>query len=96
MYGKIKAKLSYKVIVLVVLAMWVVGLTLISRALSIWIIGASVALVGMGIGIVFPAALVWIGETVSVSFRGCFALVNLWRSYAATLVIVGLPSPKVA
>lgn len=70
MYGKIKSRLSYKMIVLIALSLWTVGFTAISQASSSVIIAASVALFGIGQGMVIPATMVWAGETVATSFRG--------------------------
>lgn len=70
MYGKIKSRLSYKMIVLIALSLWAVGFTAISQASSSVIIAASVALFGVGQGMVIPAIMVWAGETVATSFRG--------------------------
>lgn len=70
MYGKIKSRLSYKMIVLIALSLWTVGFTAISQASSSVIIAASVALFGVGQGMVIPAIMVWAGETVATSFRG--------------------------
>jgi len=69
-YGKIKSVLSYRLIVLVSLALWAIGFLSISQIANIWIIVVSVALFGVGQGIIVPAAMVWIGELVPVSFRG--------------------------
>ena len=70
MYGRIKSKLSYKMIILITLALWIVGFTVISQAFSAWIIGASVMLIGIGRGMLAPSLMIWTGETVPVSFRG--------------------------
>lgn len=70
MYGKIKSRLSYKMIALIALSLWTVGFTAISQASSSVIIAASVALFGVGQGMVIPATMVWAGETVAISFRG--------------------------
>ncbi|MFC1962808.1 MFS transporter, partial [Chloroflexota bacterium] len=70
MYGKIKTRLSYKMIVLITLALWTVGFTTISQTSSALIIAVSLALFGVGRGIVQPALPVWVGEIVPVSHRG--------------------------
>lgn len=70
MYGRIKSRLSYKMIVLIALALWTVGFTTISQVFSGWLIAASIALVGIGLGMVFPTVMLWVGEIVPVSFRG--------------------------
>jgi MFS family permease len=70
MFGRIKSRLSYKMIILITLALWTVGFTTISQVSSFWIIGASVALFGVGPGMLLPAVMVWVGEIVPISFRG--------------------------
>ncbi len=83
MYGRIRAKLSYKAIVLVTLALWVAGFTAISQVFSSWLIGLSIMLFGIGMGMVMPAVPVWAGELVPVSFRGRIT------SYIATFAYTG-------
>ena len=83
MYGRIRAKLSYKAIVLIALALWVAGFTAISQALSSWLIGLSIVLFGIGTGMIMPAVPVWAGELVPVSFRGRIT------SYIATFSYTG-------
>ena len=83
MYGRIRAKLSYKAIVLIALALWVAGFTAISQAFSSWLIGLSIVLFGIGTGMVMPAVPVWAGELVPVSFRGRIT------SYIATFTYTG-------
>lgn len=70
MYEKIKSRLSYKLIAFIALSLWTVGFITISQASSSVIIAASVALFGVGQGMVIPATMVWAGETVAISFRG--------------------------
>jgi len=70
MYEKIRSRLSYKMIALIALSLWTVGFTTISQASSSVIIAASVALFGVGQGMVIPATIVWAGERVAISFRG--------------------------
>jgi len=69
-YWRIKAGLSYKMVVLITLAIWAVALITISQVSSVWLIAASVALFGIGLGMLIPTVLVWIGEIAPVSFRG--------------------------
>ena len=70
MYGRIRARLSYRAIVLSALALWAAGFTIISQVFAIWVIFFSIALFGVGMGMVMPAVLVWVGELVPASFRG--------------------------
>ena len=83
MYGRIKSRLSYKMIVLIALSLWTVGFTTISQGFSVWIIGVSVVLFGIGQGMVFPAVMVWVGEIVPISFRGRII------SYLITFGVIG-------
>jgi len=83
MYGRIKSKLSYRMIVLIVLALWTVAFTTISQGSSGLVIAAAVALFGIGGGMISPAVMVWAGETVAISFRGRIV------SYLATFGYIG-------
>ncbi|UCF56082.1 MAG: MFS transporter, partial [Deltaproteobacteria bacterium] len=83
MYGRIKEKLSYKMIVVTALALWAVGFTTISQMPYSWIIGPSIALFGIGQGMVLPTLMVWVGALVPISFRGRIS------SYLATFGYVG-------
>lgn len=83
MYGRIKSRLSYKMIVLIVLASWTVAFTTISQGSSGLVIAAAVALFGSGGGMLSPAVMVWAGETVAISFRGRVV------SYLATFGYIG-------
>jgi len=82
-YGRIKSRLSYKQVVLIALFLWILGLTSISQVSSGWMIAVSVAIVGIGQGMVQPAIPAWIGEIVPVAFRGRVT------SYLSTLGYVG-------
>jgi ACDE family multidrug resistance protein len=82
-YGRIKSRLSYKMIVLAGLGLWAVGFTAISQAYSVLTIVVSSALIGIGRGVVDPALPVWVGEIVPVSFRGRIT------SYLTTIGYVG-------
>lgn len=83
MYRSIRSRLSYKMIVLITLALWTVGFTTISQALSGLIIASSVTLLGIGQGMVLPTVVVWTGKTASISFRGRII------SYLATFGFLG-------
>ncbi len=82
-YGKIKARLSYKGIVLIILALWVAAFTTISQAFSVWLLVFSIVLFGIGLGMTMPTVPVWVGELVPASFRGRMT------SYIATFSFVG-------
>lgn len=83
MYGRIRAKLSYKAIVLITMALWAAGFNAISQAFSSWLIGLSVVLFGIGMGMIMPAVQVWVGELVPASFRGRIT------AYIATFTYTG-------
>ncbi|MDW7726877.1 MAG: MFS transporter [Candidatus Methanoperedens sp.] len=69
-YGKIRARLSYKKIVLTAALLWIAGFAVLSYGYLLQIIAVSVAFFGIGQGMVMPAVMVWAGETVSPVFRG--------------------------
>ncbi len=84
MYGRIKSKLSYRIIVFLALALWTVGFTAVSQAFHPLMIATSVVLFGIGQGMVMPTVMVWVGEIVPVvSFRGRFS------SYLGTFGFIG-------
>jgi ACDE family multidrug resistance protein len=70
MYGRIRAKLSYKTIVVTALALWAIGFATLSRASTSFLVGLSVAFFGAGQGMVMPTVQLWAGELVPASFRG--------------------------
>jgi len=82
-YGKIRERLSYKTILAIALGLWTLGFSAISQSYAIGIIVASVGLFGVGQGLVMPAVMVWVGESVPASFRGRIS------SYLATFGFVG-------
>ena len=82
-YGKLRERLSYKMIILIALALWSIGFIAIFQGSYIWLIAPSIALFGIGLGMVMPASMVWVGESVPVSFRGRIS------SYLGTFGFVG-------
>ncbi len=82
-YGRIKAILSYKSIIIIVMLIWVAGATTMSRASSTAMVGLAMVLYGFGMGAMMPTAVVWTGESVPASFRGRIT------SYLATFGYVG-------
>lgn len=72
-YGKIRSRLSYHIIVTFAVALWVVLFTIISQASDIWMIIMGAGLFGVSQGLVMPTVMVWIGEVVPSSFRGRFS-----------------------
>jgi ACDE family multidrug resistance protein len=83
MYGRIKSRLSYGMIVLISVAFWAVGFISISQTHSIALIIISIALFGIGQGMVSPSCMVWIGEAAPLSFRGRVS------SYVGTFAFIG-------
>jgi ACDE family multidrug resistance protein len=83
MYGKIRARLSYKALVLTALALWAAGFAVIYQSLSVWFIVFAIMLYGLGMGVIMPAVPVWVGELVPASFRGRMT------AYIATFSFIG-------
>jgi len=82
-YGKIRSRFSYRVIVTVAAVLWTVAFTTISRAPGSRIIAMAVALFGVSQGLILPTVMVWIGDVVPPSFRGRFS------SYLGTFGFIG-------
>jgi MFS family permease len=82
-YGKIRSRFSYRVIVTIAVALWTVAFTIISQAPGSRIIAMAVALFGVSQGLVLPTVMVWIGDVVPPSFRGRFS------SYLGTFGFIG-------
>ena len=70
LYQRIRARFSYKSILLIAFALWGVALTAMSQIPAPALIVASVACVGMAQGLVFPLVMVWSGELVDIADRG--------------------------
>ncbi len=69
-YGGIKSILSYKMIVLIILALWTVAYTVISQTPFGLVIAVSMVIFGIGRGMIQAVLPVWAGTTVPASFRG--------------------------
>ena len=82
-YGKIRSRFSYRVIVTVAAVLWAVAFTTISRAPGSRIIAMAVALFGVSQGLILPTVMVWIGDVVPPSFRGRFS------AYLGTFGFIG-------
>jgi len=82
-YGKIRSRFSYPTIVLTAVAIWSVAFAIISQASDSRIIAVSIALFGVGQGLILPTIMVWIGDIVPPSFRGRFS------SYLGTFGFIG-------
>jgi MFS family permease len=82
-YGKIRSRFSYRVIVTIAVALWTVAFTTISQAPGSRIIAMAVALFGVSQGLILPTVMVWIGDVVPASFRGRFS------SYLGTFGFIG-------
>jgi MFS family permease len=72
-YGKIRSRFTYRVIVTIGVALWAVAFTTISQAPGSRIIALAVALFGVSQGLILPTVMVWIGAVVPPSFRGRFS-----------------------
>jgi MFS family permease len=82
-YGKIRSRFTYRVIVTIGVALWTVAFTTISQAPGSRIIAMAVALFGVSQGLILPTVMVWIGDVVPPSFRGRFS------SYLGTFGFIG-------
>ena len=82
-YGKIRSRFSYRVIVTIAVALWTVAFTTISQAPGSRIIAMAVALFGVSQGLIMPTVMVWVGAVVPPSFRGRFS------SYLGTFGFIG-------
>jgi len=82
-YGKIRSRFSYRVIVTIGVALWALAFTTISQAPGIRLLATAVALFGVSQGLILPTVMVWIGAVVPPSFRGRFS------SYLGTFGFIG-------
>ena len=82
-YGAIRSRLSYRVIVMIAVALWAVAFAFISRGTNSLMILMSVSLLGVSHGLILPTVMVWIGNIVPLSFRGRFS------SYLGTFGFIG-------
>ena len=82
-YGKIRSRFTYRVIVNIGVAIWTVAFTAISQAPGSRMIAIAVALFGVSQGLISPTVMVWIGVVVPRSFRGRFS------SYLGTAGFIG-------
>ena len=82
-YGAIRSRLSYRVIVLIAVLLWSVAFASISRGTNSLMIVVSVSLFGVSHGLILPTVMVWIGNIVPLSFRGRFS------SYLGTFGFIG-------
>ena len=82
-YGAIRSRLSYRVIVMIAVVLWSVAFASISRGTNSLMIVVSVSLFGVSHGLILPTVMVWIGNVVPLSFRGRFS------SYLGTFGFIG-------
>ena len=83
MYARIRSKLTYKSIVAMSFTLWAASFIILSQASTTWLVILSIALFGIGQGILMPAVQLWAGELVPASFRGRIT------SYLGTFGLVG-------
>jgi len=99
-YGKIRSRFSYRIIVTVAAALWTAAFTTISLAAGSRIMALAVALFGVSQGLLMPTVMVWIGAVVPASFRrrfssylGTFGFIGQFLSpilFAPVFMLVGL------
>jgi ACDE family multidrug resistance protein len=82
-YGKIRSRFSYRVIVTIAAALWTVAFSTIAQAPDRRMMAMAVALFGVSQGLILPTVMVWIGEVVPPAFRGRFS------AYLGTFGFVG-------
>jgi MFS family permease len=82
-YGKIRSRFSYRIIVTIAVALWTLAFATISQAAGSRIIAMAVARFGVSQGLILPTVMVWIGTVVPPSFRGRFS------SYLGTFGFIG-------
>jgi len=82
-YGKIRSRFSYQMIVTMAVGLWACSFITISQAPGSLIIVLALALFGVSQGLLMPTVMVWIGHVVPPSFRGRFS------SYLGTFGFVG-------
>ncbi len=82
-YGKIRFRFTYRVIVTIGVALWTLAFTTISQASGSRIMALAVALFGVSQGLILPTVMVWIGAVVPPSFRGRFS------AYLGTFGFIG-------
>ncbi|MEE4263129.1 MAG: MFS transporter [Desulfobacteraceae bacterium] len=82
-YGKIRSRYSYRVIVTIAVALWTLAFTIISQASSSRVVAMALPLFGVSQGLIMPTVMVWVGVVVPPSFRGRFS------SYLGTFGFIG-------
>ncbi|MBI9083287.1 MAG: MFS transporter [Desulfobacterales bacterium] len=82
-YGKIRSRFSYRKIVTVAAALWMLAFTTISLAPNSSIIALAVALFGVSQGLIMPTVMAWVGAVVPSAFRGRFS------AYLGTFGFIG-------
>ena len=98
-YGQISSRLTYQMNTLLALVLYVIGFSLLSQTDSLLIIASSIAVIGMGYGLILPTITLWTGGLVPSSFRGrivsiipTFYSVGLFLapiSFAPILIMLG-------
>jgi MFS family permease len=82
-YGKIRSRYSYRVIVTIAVALWTLAFTIISQASSSRVVAMALPLFGVSQGLIMPTVMVWVGVVVPPSFRGRFS------AYLGTFGFIG-------
>ncbi|MFC1863135.1 MFS transporter [Thermodesulfobacteriota bacterium] len=82
-YGKIRSRFDYRVILITGTALWTGAFITISLAPDSRIFAIAVAMFGVSQGMIMPTIMVWIGDIVPAPFRGRFS------SYLGTFGFIG-------
>ncbi|MEJ2638250.1 MAG: MFS transporter [Desulfosarcinaceae bacterium] len=82
-YGRLRSRFSYPVIVTLAVVLWMLAFTTLSWAPQSGIVAMAVALFGVSQGLIMPTVMVWVGTAVPPSFRGRFS------AYLGTFGFVG-------
>ena len=89
MYKKIKYHFSYNIIAFIGLALWTLGLILLSQAISILTVIIMMVLFGIGQGMITPTLNLWVGELTKTCVRGSMI------SYLTTFLFIGQFLPPI-
>ena len=89
MYKKIKSQFSYNIIAFFGLALWTLGLILLSQAISILTVIIMMVLFGIGQGMITPTLNLWVGELTKTCVRGSMI------SYLTTFLFIGQFLPPI-
>ncbi len=92
-YWRLRARLSYRSIVTAAVAIDTAAYLLISGTTRIPVVAVSVALFGIGMALIFPTCMLWIGDLVPPSYRGRFSAYLLMVAFTAQFLAPILFAP---